>query len=77
MLMNINNWLEAERGRVTALAAHVGITPAAISQWKHNGVPLEQMKTVRDFTKGEVTLEEMVPDSGNSESEVPEQAQEA
>ena len=30
---------------------------------KTNGVPLANMKAVRDYTCGEVTLEEMVPDA--------------
>lgn len=60
--MNITKWLEAEKGRGAALAAHFGKTPAAISQWKTNGVPLDLMKAVRDFTGGAVTLEEMVPE---------------
>lgn len=60
--MNITEWLEAEKGRSAALAAHFGKTPAAVSQWKRNGVPLDLMKSVRDFTGGAVTLEEMVPE---------------
>ena len=60
--MDIKTWLEAEKGRATAMATHFGKTPAAISQWKTNGVPLDLMKAVRDFTSGQVTLEEMVPE---------------
>lgn len=60
--MNITDWLEAEKGRAAALAAHFGKTPAAVSQWKRNGVPLDLMKRVRDFTGGAVSLEEMVPE---------------
>jgi hypothetical protein len=60
--MNITDWLEAEKGRAAALAAHFGKTPAAVSQWKTNGVPLQLMKPVRDFTRGAVTLDEMVPE---------------
>jgi DNA-binding transcriptional regulator YdaS (Cro superfamily) len=60
--MNITDWLEAEKGRAAALAAHFGKTPAAVSQWKRNGVPLDLMKSIRDFTGGAVTLEEMVPE---------------
>ena len=59
--MQFNLWLEAEKGRSAALAQHFGKTPAAISQWKANGVPVGLMKAVRDFTGGEVTLEDMVP----------------
>lgn len=60
--MNLNAWLELEKGRSTALADHFGVSRSAVSQWKSNGVPLAYMKAVRDFTGGEVTLEEMVPE---------------
>lgn len=60
--MNLITWLE-ESGRATALAKHIGVSRAAVSQWKSNGVPLAHMKAVRDFTNGAVTLEEMVPES--------------
>lgn len=61
--MDLNTWLEAEKGRAAALAAHFNRTPAAISQWKTNGVPLALMKAVCDFTGGSVTLDELVPDT--------------
>jgi DNA-binding transcriptional regulator YdaS (Cro superfamily) len=60
--MDLTAWLEGEKGRSAALAAHFDVTPAAISQWKKNGVPVDHMKAVRDFTDGAVTLEEMVPE---------------
>lgn len=60
--MNLTAWLEAENGRAAAMAEHFGKTPAAISQWKINGVPVKLMKEVRDLTGGAVSLEEMVPD---------------
>lgn len=59
--MNFTTWVEAEKGRAAALAARFGKTPAAVSQWKRNGVPVELMKAVRDISGGAVTLEEMVP----------------
>jgi hypothetical protein len=59
--MNLTEWLEAEKGRSAALANHFGKTPGAVSQWKTNGVPLNLMKAVRDFTGGAVTLDAMVP----------------
>lgn len=62
--MDLTTWLEAEKGRAASLAAHFNVTPAAVSQWKKNGVPLDNMKAVRDFTGGVVTLEEMVPEGG-------------
>lgn len=65
--MDLKTWLESEKGRSASLAAHFGRTPAAISQWKGNGVPVDLMKAVREFTGGIVTLEEMVPDPAPSE----------
>lgn len=59
--MNLATWLEAEKGRAAALAAHFNLTPSAVSQWKLNGVPPRKMKAVREFSGGQVTLEEMVP----------------
>ena len=52
--MNLTQWLEAEGGRPTALAAHCGITCAAVSQWKTNGVPLHHVRRVASFTSGDV-----------------------
>lgn len=60
--MDLNTWLEAEKGRLTALARDRGKTQGAISQWKTNGVPVGEMKAVRDFTRGAVSLDEMVPE---------------
>ena len=63
MGMNLPNWLDADRGRLTALASHFGLTQSAVSQWRANGVPPQRMKAVREFTGGLVTLDEMLPDS--------------
>ena len=60
--MNLISWLDADRGRLTALAWHFGLTQSAVSQWRSNGVPYQRMKAVRDYTAGAVTLEEMLPD---------------
>lgn len=60
--MDLPTWLDADRGRLTALAAHFGLTQSAVSQWRSNGVPPQRMKAVREFTGGAVTLEEMLPD---------------
>lgn len=59
--MDLPTWLDADRGRLTALAAHFNLTQSAVSQWRTNGVPLNRMKAVREFTAGAVSLEEMVP----------------
>ena len=71
--MKLKTWLEAERGRYTALAAHLGVTIGRVSQIASDGVPTKFMTTVRDFTGGAVTLEAMV--SERTPSLPPEQAQ--
>ena len=58
--MKLTDWLDADRGRLTALAAHFALSPSAVSQWRAEGVPVRRMRAVRDFTAGEVTLDEMV-----------------
>ena len=70
--MNFPDWLDADRGRLTLLAAHFGLTQSAISQWRANGVPAGRMKAVRDFTDGLVSLDEMLP--GPSSAPQPKQA---
>lgn len=60
--MDLNEWLDRERGRMSAMAAHFRVTVSAISQWRSSGVPVDRMKAVRDYTGNEVTLEEMVPE---------------
>lgn len=61
--MKLNDWLDSEVGRATKLAAHFGLSLSAVTQWRSNGVPVDRMKSVRDFTGNDVTLEEMIPDS--------------
>ena len=65
--MNISQWLDAETGRNASLAAFFNVTPGAVSQWRTTGVPSKYMKAVRDFTDGEVSLEEMLPDYKRSQ----------
>lgn len=60
--MNFPTWLDADRGRLTAVAMHFGLSQSAVSQWRTKGVPPARMKAVRDFTGGAVSLDEMLPD---------------
>lgn len=59
-VMNLKMWLELERGRSKALAEELGVSPGRITQMADDGVPPKFMLAVRDFTKGEVTLESLV-----------------
>jgi hypothetical protein len=58
--MKFSAWVEEEEGRGAMLAAHFDVTPSAISQWKKNGVPKDNMLEVRRLSDGRVSLEEML-----------------
>lgn len=58
--MVFKDWLAGERGRMTRVAQHFGITLSAVSQWAANGVPADRLLDVRDITGGAVTVEEML-----------------
>ncbi len=62
--MKFADWLDEEPGRTIAVAAHFGVTPSAVSQWR-SGVPLHRIKAVRDLTGGAVSIEDMVPDTSD------------
>lgn len=55
------DYLNTERGRRKALAAHLGIFPSAISMWSQ--VPVDQVKEVASFTG--IPAKELRPDLAN------------
>lgn len=59
-MTKLQTWITAERGRASALAAHLQVSRSRISQMVEAGVPPKYMLAVRDFTANEVTLEDMV-----------------
>jgi DNA-binding transcriptional regulator YdaS (Cro superfamily) len=67
--MDLSDWLDSGRGRLAEMAAHFRVTQSAVCQWRTNGVPPARMKAVRDFTGGEVTLEDMLPPA-NEQQEI-------
>lgn len=58
--MNLKDWLDAKRGRHRELSVALGVTPGRISQMAADGVPKAHLIAVRDFTGGEVSIEEML-----------------
>lgn len=58
--MKLKSWLSGGRGRATALAKHLNVSLGRMSQIASDGVPVQHMPAVRDFTSGEVSIEEMV-----------------
>lgn len=68
-MLKLKTWLDAERGRATALANHLDVTLSRVSQFANDGVPPKYMLAVRDFTNGEVTLDSMVQERTPSASQ--------
>ncbi len=61
--MKLAEWLDAKPGRATAMAAHLGITPAAISHWRASGsVPARHIARIRAFTRGRVSVADLLPE---------------
>jgi hypothetical protein len=58
--MTLSEWLDAERGRPTLMAAHFNVSISAVTQWRTNGVPVDRMLDVRELTDGAISLDEMV-----------------
>lgn len=71
-MKTLKAWLDEERGRYTALAAHLGVSKGRVSQMANDGVPSKDMLAVRDFTGGEVSLEAMVVARTPGASEQPD-----
>lgn len=59
-MSDLKTWLSQERGRAKALAAHLGVSKSRMSQMVSGGVSREHLIAVRDFTKGEVSLEALL-----------------
>lgn len=62
--MKLNQWLQEQRGRQTALAAHLGVKPPTVSDWGagQKQVALDHCPAIQDFTDNAVTCEELRPD---------------
>lgn len=58
--MNLSDWLDLNPGKAAEMARHFKVTEAAIHHWRAR-VPTKRMRAVREFTCGEVSLEDMVP----------------
>lgn len=67
--MTFDEWLDGERGRLTMVADHFGVTPSAVSQWRANGVPVRLIPVVHELTNSDVPLEELVRRPKRSEHE--------
>lgn len=69
--MGFDEWLDAERGRLKMVAEHFHVSSSAVSQWRTNGVPVDNMIPLREFTGMEVSLEEMLDRRAAMANELP------
>lgn len=62
--MKLKPWLKAVPGRASALAAHLQCTRSMVSQMANGDVPVptRMYRTIRDFTEGAVSIEELLPE---------------
>lgn len=58
--MMYTEWLDAERGRSTALATHMGKSKAAITLWRTEGVPIPHIREVSAYSGNCVTVPELL-----------------
>lgn len=55
--MQLITWLTAQRGRAKALAGHLKVSNATVSEWAHGKkpVPVDRCTPIEHYTEGEVT----------------------
>lgn len=61
----LKHWAESERGRITALAGHLGIPASYAHRMVHGKKPVSvtYAAAIEQFTGGAVTRQQLFPDS--------------
>ena len=61
--MKFKSWADGERGRAAALAVHLGVSQAFMSELVGGvkAIPIKHCQAIYAFTGGDVTLPEMRP----------------
>jgi hypothetical protein len=72
--MELHAWLDDKKGRARDLAAHLGVSKTAVSLWRANGIPVAYMPQIHDFTRGAVSIDEMVLHTVSRRAEARESA---
>lgn len=62
-MKQLDSWLKEERGRAAALARHLGVSQAFMSNMAsgEKSIPTEHMAAIESFTAGAVTRRDMCP----------------
>ena len=58
--VSFSDWLDAEHGRATRVAAHFKVTRSAVSQWRTNGIPVGYILDLHALIGGAVPLDALV-----------------
>jgi DNA-binding transcriptional regulator YdaS (Cro superfamily) len=70
--MRLHQWLGEEAGRATRMAEDFGVTLSAVSQWRTTGAPVKHLRRIVKFTKGAVTLADLLIDIEGRGAEKPQ-----
>lgn len=62
-MKTFKDWVKEKPGRTRDLAAHMSVSPSAVSQWRETGVPLDRMADVVTYSCGELTIEGLALES--------------
>jgi hypothetical protein len=49
-----------EPGRARRLAEFLSCSKTAVSLWRDNGVPMDRMQPISEFTQGDVSVDDML-----------------
>lgn len=61
--MNLKTYLSEARGRASALARAIGVSPVTVHQWAGGKqVPAERCPQIEEWSGGNVTCESLRPD---------------
>lgn len=62
--MKFKSWADGERGRAAALAMHLGVSQAFMSELVGGvkAIPIKHCQAIHGFTGGDVPLQELRPD---------------
>ena len=65
VMNKFKSWAEAERGRISAVARHIGAPTSYANNMVHGKkpVPIHHAAAIEKFTGGAVTRKDMFPDS--------------
>ena len=64
-MQKLKTWTSSQRGRLVALAKHLGVSPPNVVAWTmgNKPIPMAHAAAIEQFTDGAVTRRDMFPDT--------------